>query len=260
MNPALKNAPAPCRADGAWRSSVQVRYPYMGVDSAVVTIDSLEPTLSLLSQSFDIGPQTPVPTGAIGWDSVPERSYRQRLQAIGQEAKFFAKGTSGVRSQIRELGKAALTTLNVTIPKFYNEDPRLSLGGPLSQQGKGLTPAAAVARDRLRHDIIEAYRYAAQLLWCAEFGMAQVEAYQANRDEFEAPIKPGPGDLVDPAWTQYEPTDFSELDWNMKEVAPFEGPLIPTTTDDEQQQEGGGMGAIAVVAVVGIGALLLLRR
>lgn len=262
MNPALKNAPAPCRTDGAWRTSVQVRYPYMGVDNAVVTIDSLEPVVEILTQSFDLAPGAAVPNGGIGWDSVFERSYRQSLQTIAREAKFFAKGPSGVRGQVQALGNAALTTLNVTIPKFYNEDPRRHVGiaGPLSARAPNVSPSVTIDRANLRLDIIEAYRYAAQLLWCAEYGMAQVEAYLANREAFEAPIKPDPGGLVDPAWTNYEPVEFPETDWNIEGVEAYEGPLIPETTDDPDDTSGGGMGAIAVVAVIGIGALILLRR
>lgn len=257
MNPALKNAPAPCREDDAWRNSLDVRYPYMGVDNAVVRVAPTFPALGLLAQAFDLPEGAGVPNGTIGWDSIPERSYRLRLQEIGQEAKFFAKGPVKTRRQVNELGKAALATLNVTIPKLYNEDPRLSMGGPLSQSMPNGTPAQIIARDNLRRDIIDAYEYAAQLLWCAEYGMAQVEAYLANREEYEAPIKPTPGGLIDPAWTQYEPVEFEESDWDIGSIDPF----APQEQEQEEEEStGGGAGAIAVIAALGIGALLIFRR
>lgn len=265
MDPALQKAPAPCRDADAWRTSGDVRYPYLGTDVAVVEIFDLLPDRAKLKQAFDLTPTQPVPIGSIGWDTAQEKEYRNELSRLGQKAKFFAKGSSQARDQINALGAAATTILTVTIPKLYSEDARL-LGFPLSQSLPDKKPynqpSAAIGRDNLRHDIIDAYVSAAQLLWCAQFGMAQAEAYLENRDAYEAPIKPTPGGLLDPAWTQYEPVEFDEIEeWGIdKPLQTGPEPETESPLVEEPETESGGGAAIAVVAALGIGAFLLLRR
>lgn len=265
MDPALQQAPAPCRDPDAWRTTGDVRYPYMGVDTAVVEVPDLLPDLALLKQAFDLAPTTPVPNGSIGYDSPAETTYRQELGQLAQAAKFFARGPAKTRGQINALGAAAVKILTSTIPKLYTEDARrlgFPLSSPLPDKPPYNRPEAAIGRDNLRHDIIDAYVQAAQLLWCAQFGMAQVEAYQANRDEYEAPMKPSPGGLVDPAWTQYEPVDFDALDeWGItKDFGTGPEPVTELPEEEQPETGGGGAGAIAIVAALGIGAFLLLRK
>lgn len=267
MDPALKNGPFPCRDENAWRTTVKVRYAYMGTDNAEITVEDLLPDLALLAQAFDLSSSQPVPQGSIGWDSQQERTYRQKLKDLALEAKNFARGSSQARKQINDLGKQANRYLR-QIDDFYTKDTR-RVGRPLSSPypkgGEFDSPSTRVKRDELRHDIIEAYRNAAQLLWCADFGMAEIDAYLQNREDYEAPIKPSPGGLIDPAWTNYTPIEYDAADWNISEadfgevngvVTDYE----PETETEEPAQAEGSGAAVAVAAIAGLGLIYLLTR
>lgn len=266
MNPALQNAPKPCQDPKAWRSKLVVRYPYMGVDSAEVVVGSLLPGLAVLDRAFDLAPAADVPQGLIGWDGATEKAYYDRLRALAGEASTFFDGPTKARKAINDLGKAAREALD-RVRAFYTTDTR-RMGAPLTQklnvgdptEWGPVGPGMILARNELRHDIIDTYRSAAQLLWCADYGMAEIEAYLRNRAAFEAPIKPTPGGLVDPKWTNYSPVEYPDTGFT---VDPADLPDIvtedPADIGGGDTTSGGGAAAVALGALA-VGALFLLSR
>lgn len=263
MDPALKNGPTPCRDPDAFKSSAKVRYPYMGTDVAEIPVPSLRPTTpSVLGKSFDIDPATGTPVrGMLGFDSGPEKAYMQKLRGLVRDGVYFAKGPNAARMQIRELSKRAGEYLDLVVD-YYTADSR-SLGEPMSKvldvgdatEWGPVNPGAMVGRNQLRLDIIEAYRNAAQVLWCTEYGMAEIEAYTLNREEHEDILsKPGPGGLVQPG--NYTPVEYSDSDWNISVQDFGDLPEIDTEEPDLEDapasNSGGAIAIVAGVAVVGL--------
>lgn len=269
MNPALNNAPAPCQDPNAWQTTTRIRYPYMGEESIFVDVPSLNPAIPSLALGLTRSRTQKVPAGSLGWDTPAEEQYRQTLIRLALDAKNFAKGPKRARDQVKLLGGRALTILQTTIPAFYADDPRLH-GQSLAQDYQavdefGVTDYVLNRRNELRHDIVDAYREAAQLLWCANYGAAEITSYVGNRELYESTVSPvDPTKLVvgDPT---YQPVDFDDNDWNIGEGDLGDLPTLgeagvdPDDLPDPEESKGGGAG-IAIAAGIGIAALFFLTR
>jgi len=284
---------AKCSDPNAWRTQppTEVNFPYRGEDSAVRRVPTFEPSVSRLRESFDIPDGAFVPAGSIGWDTPAERSYRSVLVLKAEELRTYGNPALGANSkarrQIQELGEAAYQILAgretgqygigyTSIPDLYEHDMRrwgsmLEPGRkfPLSEEPQNLPTRIFIGRTNLRHAIIDAYAAAAQLLWCASLGQAEVESYWENRQAYEAAIRPkDPTQLASPEWANYKPIDYDdprinrESDVEVTDVLDVDWAdpqTVGEATPSPAQQGGGGAG-IAIAAGIGIAALFFLTR
>jgi len=267
LHPALKNAPKACQIPDAWKSKATVTYPYKGVDQAKEIVPSMLAGVSSLDKAYDVPAGGTIPRQSLGFDTGAEKAYHNRLRDLANASATFPEGPTGPRKQINALAKAGREYLNL-INDYYATDTRTG-GVPMSRALKigeatdwgPATVGMITARNNLRHDIVDAYRNAAQLIWCATYGKAEVLAYLSNREAFEAPIKPSPGGLVDPAWTNYQPIEYQGAEWD---IADADLAALPIPESEEQDfgddTSSAGMGAGIALAGLAVGALLLLTR
>ena len=272
----LKDAPTLCRQD-LRKSSFTVTYPYLTINKATFSVPNLYPSDNKLKASFDLGPNDTVTKGMFGWDTAAEGTYKAMLEGYAKniglnidQGSFSAKAKA-VEGEARKYGEAALDILMQVIPDLYDPSNPETLGYPLDRSLDEIskytpwTPGERLARNRVRHRIIEAYRLAARLIWCGLYGEAQWNAYSANRTEYEDALK-------DPTKIQanknYKPIDYEITTANLPKLPEIQATINTAAFQDSENEESaeqetseaGGSAGIAIAALVGIGALFLLTR